>query len=101
MSPDELAFASIELLAPLLRQKKVSPVELVETLLRRIEQLNPKLNAYLTVTAEQALVQARQAETEICPPRGRARYPGPPHGIPIPLKDNIWAPRVPPTPGPK
>src|SRR2546428_7725768 len=81
MSPDELAFASIELLAPLLRQKKVSPVELVKTLLRRIEQLNPKLNAYLTVTAEQALVQARQAETEIC---------GPLHRIPIALKDNIW-----------
>src|SRR5207245_6285222 len=90
MSPDELAFASIELLAPLLRQKKVSPVELVKTLLRRIEQLNPKLNAYLTVTAEQALVQARQAETEICAPRGGARYRGPLHGIPIALKDNIW-----------
>src|SRR3989442_11077269 len=90
MSPDELAFASIELLAPLLRQKKVSPVELVKTLLRRIEQLNPKLNAFLTVTAEQALVQARQAETEICAPRGRARYRGPLHGIPIALKDNIW-----------
>ena len=90
MSPDELTFASIEQLAPLLRQKKVSPVELVGTLLRRIEQLNPKLNAYLTVTAEQALVQARQAETEICAPRGRARYRGPLHGIPIALKDNIW-----------
>ena len=90
MSPDELTFASIEQLAPLLRQKKVSPVELVGTLLRRIEQLNPKLNAYLTVTAEQALAQARQAETEICAPRGRARYRGPLHGIPIALKDNIW-----------
>src|SRR2546422_7944367 len=90
MSPDDLTFPSIEQLAPLLRQKKFSRVELVKTLLRRIEQLNSKLNAYLTVTAEQALVQARQAETEICPPRGRARYRGPLHGIPIALKDNIW-----------
>src|SRR3989442_5030384 len=89
MSPDELAFASIELLAPLLRQKKVSPVELVKTLLRRIEQLNPKLNAYLTVTAEQALVQARQAGTQVCAPRGGARYRRPVPRIPIALHDNI------------
>src|SRR3989475_7523522 len=90
MSPCDVTFASSGQLAALLRQKTVSPVELVGTLLRRIEQLNPKLNAYLTVTAEQALAQARQAETEICAPRGRARYRGPLHGIPIALKDNIW-----------
>jgi len=86
MNTDDLAFASIEQLARLLRRKKLSPVELVEILLARIEQLNPQLNAYLTIAAEQALTRARSAETEIL----RGRWRGPLHGVPISLKDNIW-----------
>ncbi len=86
MNTDELAFVSIEQLARLLRKKKLSPVELVKISLARIEQLNPQLNAYLTVTAKQALVQAQSAATEIL----RGRWRGPLHGIPISLKDNIW-----------
>jgi aspartyl-tRNA(Asn)/glutamyl-tRNA(Gln) amidotransferase subunit A len=101
MTGEDLAFTPIEELAPLLRKKKCSPVELVRILLSRIEKLNPQLNAFLTVTAEQALAQARQAEAEICGPRGRARDRGPLHGIPIALKDNIWTRGVRTTAGSK
>ena len=69
----------------LVRNKKVSPVELTQECLRRIEQLNPKLNAFITVTADSALVEARAAEAEI----QRGRWKGPLHGIPIALKDLV------------
>src|SRR2546426_12153223 len=62
MTETELAFASIEQVAPLIRKKKISPVELAELMLRRIERLNPKLNAYISVTADLAMQQARKAE---------------------------------------
>ena len=61
----------------------VSPVELTEAYLRRIEALNPRLNAYTTVCGESALEDARRAEAEIA--AGRRR--GPLHGVPIALKD--------------
>ena len=86
MNESSLEFATIEELAPLLAKKKVSPVELAELFLLRIYALNPALNAYLTVTGERALEEARVAERELmC---GKRR--GPLHGIPIALKDNIW-----------
>jgi aspartyl-tRNA(Asn)/glutamyl-tRNA(Gln) amidotransferase subunit A len=69
----------------LVRSKKVSPVELTRECLSRIERLNPKLNAFITVTADSALAEARQAEAEI----QRDRWRGPLHGIPIALKDLI------------
>lgn len=89
MNEADLPFASIEQLAPLIQKKKISPVELTKFILGRIERLNPKLNAYITVTADLALKQARNAETEIAASRSRAKYRGPLHGIPISLKDNI------------
>ena len=67
------------------RKKVISPVELTEVCLQRIEQLNPRLNAYITVIAEAALSQARNLEGEM----KRGRWRGPLHGIPIALKDNI------------
>jgi len=86
---DSLAFATIEELSGLLAKRKVSPVELTEQFLRRIERYNPQLNAYLTVTAEHALAAARLAEKKLTRRRsaGRSR---PLLGIPIALKDNIW-----------
>ena len=69
----------------LLRQGSVSPVELTTDCLARIEKLNPRLNAFITVTAESALAQARQAEAEI----RRGDWRGPLHGIPLALKDLI------------
>jgi aspartyl-tRNA(Asn)/glutamyl-tRNA(Gln) amidotransferase subunit A len=88
----DLAFASIEEIARLFRKRKLSPVELTKLILARIDQLNPKLNAYITVTSDLALAQAKKAETELFAPRGRKGYRdrGPLHGIPISLKDNIY-----------
>ena len=90
MTSEDLAFASIEQLAPLIRKKKLSPVELTRLLLERIERHNPKLNAYLTVQADLALHRARRAEKEVFSAKGSGRYRGPLHGIPISLKDNIY-----------
>ena len=67
---ESLAFATIEELAALLAKRKVSPVELTELFLRRIERQNPALNAFLTVTAEHALAAARRAEKQLLHHRG-------------------------------
>ena len=72
-------------LAPRLRRKEVSPLELTRACLDRIERLNPALNAFITVTAESALAEAKAAEIEI----SRGEWRGPLHGIPIALKDLI------------
>ena len=82
-TPHDVAALSLSDAAELLRARKVSPVELTNACLARIERLNPVLNAFITVTADQALAEARAAESEIV--RGRRR--GPLHGIPIALKD--------------
>ena len=77
----------------MLRQGSISPVELTADCLARIEKLNPKLNAFITVTAESALAAARQAEAEI----RRGDWRGPLHGIPLGLKDLIDNAGVPTT----
>ena len=103
MSDTDLAFASIEEVARLFRNRKLSPVELTRVMLARIARLNSKLNAYITVTAELALAQARKAEAELFAPRGRKgrRDRGPLHGVPISLKDNIHTAGVRTTAGSK
>src|ERR1700722_20257376 len=92
MTDTDLAFASIEEVALLYRKRKVSPLEVTKLMLARIDQLNPKVNGFITITAELALAQAKKAESEIFAPRGRKghRDRGPLHGIPISLKDNIY-----------
>ena len=64
---------------------QLSPVALARAYLERIERLDPRINAYITVTADAALAQARTLEAELASGRNR----GPLHGIPIALKDNI------------
>ncbi len=76
-------FLSIADAARLIEQKEISPVELTKVFLDRIDDLNPQLNAYITVTAGHALAQAREAEQEIMD----GTYRGPMHGIPYGLKD--------------
>ncbi len=76
---------TISELAPRLRQREISPVEITRACLARVEKLNPALNAFITVTPESALAEARVAETEI----HRGEWRGPLHGIPIALKDLI------------
>ena len=103
MTDTDLAFASIEEVARLYRKRKASPVEVTKLMIARIEQLNPKLNAYITVTADLALTQAKKAEAELLAPRGRKghRDRGPLHGIPISLKDNIYTKNIRTTAGSK
>ncbi len=83
MQATGLAFLSIAEAAQQIERRTLSPVELTRAYLDRIERLNPALNAYVTVTADSALAEARTAEQEI----GRGGYRGPLHGIPIALKD--------------
>jgi len=72
--------------ADLLREKKVSPLELTEGYLRRIAKYNGELNAFVTLTEEDALRSAREYGEEI----QRGAYRGPLHGIPIAHKDLYW-----------
>ena len=83
MSDSGLTFTPAWRLRQLIGEKRVSPVELAELFLRRIEELNPTLNAYLTVTADQALDSAREAEAAV----QRGDSLGPLHGVPISIKD--------------
>jgi len=83
--PTDYTYLSIAEVSELVRKKKVSPVELVRTSLNRIELLNPKLNAFITVNGDIALKEAKLAETEIA----NGKWKGQLHGIPIALKDNI------------
>src|SRR5256712_4604262 len=74
---------SLEAAAEAIRTRQTSPVSLVESSLKRIDAVEPRLNAFITVTAELAREQARQAEREI----EAGRYKGPLHGIPVAVKD--------------
>jgi len=77
--------ATISELAPRLRRREISPVEITRACLQRIEELNPALNAFITVMMDSALSDAQKAEAEIL----RGEWRGPLHGIPIALKDLI------------
>jgi aspartyl-tRNA(Asn)/glutamyl-tRNA(Gln) amidotransferase subunit A len=76
---------SLQQVSELIRKKSASPVELTQECLKRIEKLNPSLNAYITVMGDQALAQARELEAE----RQSGKWRGPLHGVPIGLKDLI------------
>jgi aspartyl-tRNA(Asn)/glutamyl-tRNA(Gln) amidotransferase subunit A len=83
MSEDDLCSRSIAESARLIRARKLSPLELTDAYLARIETFQPQLDAFITITAELARKQARRAEREIM----RGDYRGPMHGIPFGLKD--------------
>ncbi|MEY2394893.1 MAG: amidase, partial [Acidobacteriaceae bacterium] len=72
-------------MAKQIRLKKISPIELVEAHLNRIEKLNPKLNAFVQVDSERVLRQARDAEAALM----RKNELGPLHGVPISIKSSI------------
>ncbi|MEX2245931.1 MAG: amidase [Dehalococcoidia bacterium] len=80
---DELLLLPLEDVAKKIAAKEISPVELTEAQLARIDRINPQLNAYMTVTAEQALEDARAAGHEIA----AGRYRGLLHGVPVAVKD--------------
>lgn len=83
MAANELTNLTIAEAARSIEGKQVSPVELTDAYLARIERVNPALNAYVTVTADRAREDARRAADEVA----RGEYRGPLHGIPIALKD--------------
>jgi amidase len=80
---NDLATRSISELARAIESGETSAVELTQTMLERIEALNPTLKAFNTVSGEQALARAQQVEQEI----SEGNYRGPLHGIPVGLKD--------------
>lgn len=84
MTEADRAFTPATRLARLIRRGALSPLEVVQTLLARIERVNPRLNAYCTVAAEQALEAAKKATTAVG--RRSARL-GPLHGVPVSIKD--------------
>ena len=85
MTSEDLEHLTIAELAPDIRSRKISLLELTQLTLERIQQLNPVLNAYVTITGDDALAAARKAQDEIA----RGRYRGPLHGIPFAIKDNL------------
>ncbi len=81
----DLARLTLKQASDLLRRKGASPVDLTRACLARIEKYNSALNAFITITADQALDSAREVEAE----QRKGKWRGPLHGIPIALKDNI------------
>ena len=84
-SASELPLLELAEVSKAVQKKEVSPVELTRACLDRIEQLNPKLNAFITVTDTSALEEARKAEAEIA----RGEWKGPLHGVPLAVKDLV------------
>ncbi len=78
-------FTSISELAQRLRRREVSPVEITQDCLLRIEKRDAALNAFITVMAGSAMAEARRAEAEIL----RGQWRGPMHGVPVAVKDII------------
>lgn len=84
-------------LARAIREKRLSPVEVARALLERIEAINPKINAYVTMTADSAMAAAKRAEEAVM----RKEKLGPLHGVPVSIKDLIFTKGVRTTMGSK
>ncbi len=91
----DLVNATITDMSERLRRREVSPVELVEATLERIDRVAPQLNCFVTVTGDYALERAKQVEREIA----AGKYRGPMHGITYTLKDGIDTKGIPSTHG--
>jgi Asp-tRNA(Asn)/Glu-tRNA(Gln) amidotransferase A subunit family amidase len=81
----ELCYMPATELVAAIKAKQVSPVEVVDAVLARIERLNPQLNAYCTITAESARAAAKEAEAAVM----RGNTVGTLHGIPVSIKDLV------------
>ena len=85
LSSDDLAFMPATAMAAAIRSRKLSPIEVTRAILERIERLNPRLNAYLTVDGEGAMQAARRAEQAVVD----GDELGPLHGVPVSVKDLV------------
>ncbi|BCL79998.1 amidase family protein [Ktedonobacteria bacterium brp13] len=83
LSDEELCYLPAFKLVEMISSRKVSPVEVTQAYQRRISAFNPKVNAYVTLLLDQALEQARQAETAVM----QRQKLGPLHGVPVAIKD--------------
>ena len=81
----DLATLTLKQASDMIRRRDASPVEFTQACLSRIDKYNPSINAFITVTRDQALATAREMEAE----QKSGKLRGPLHGIPIALKDNI------------
>ncbi|MBV9586123.1 MAG: amidase, partial [Alphaproteobacteria bacterium] len=82
---DDLGYASAAELAELIARREVSPVEVIDGVLERIEKTQPTINAFITVCAEEARAAAKQAEAAVM----RGDELGPLHGVPFAVKDLV------------
>lgn len=85
MNHSDIPFLSVAELAGLIEHQEITPTDALEAYLKRIDDVNPKLNAFITVLKEQALEEAASATLEIA----NGKYLGPLHGIPVGIKDQI------------
>jgi len=84
-APSDLATLTLKEASDLLRRRDVSPVDMTQACLNRIDKYNKVINAFITITRDQALATAREMEAE----QKRGKWRGPLHGVPIAIKDNI------------
>src|SRR5260370_17645967 len=96
MLSEDILYLSVHELGEQIRSRKISPVELTESYLARLEKLGPRLGAVATLTPDMALEQARAAEKEIA----AGHPPGPLPGIPSGPKEFLPPPAPPPPPRP-
>ena len=87
---DDLCWLSALDLVRLVREQKVSPVEVIDQVLARIARLNPRVNAYCTVTEEEAREAAVAAEVAVM----TGESLGPLHGVPVSVKDTLFTRHV-------
>lgn len=90
---NDITMMSIEEISVLIEKRELSPVDLANECLSRIEKYNPKLNAFVYLAVEQALSAAKEAEREI----SEGHYRGKLHGIPVALKDLFYTKNIPTT----
>ena len=86
MNKQGIPFLTVAELSEMIREKEISPVEVTEAYLERIDAVNFKFNSYLTVCRNEALDVARKAENAIA----QGSYLGPMHGVPVAVKDQLW-----------
>ncbi|HDM32627.1 MAG TPA: amidase, partial [Deltaproteobacteria bacterium] len=86
MSSEEIGYMSATRMLNAYREKELSPVEVVDAILKRIEEINPKINAFVTLLADEAMDSAKKAERDIL----EGKPIGALHGIPVSIKDNIF-----------
>ena len=86
MNDEDLGFLPATELAPMIRTKRISPVEVMSTIIKRIERLEPKINAMAAFGPELAMERARKAEEALM----KGGTIGPLHGLPVTIKDLAW-----------